>query len=112
MPTPLPELDVDKLRRFCRARVPDGLRDEVRLEVTTRGRHVAVHECRPVWRGAPGEWTPMPVAQVRDEGNGTWTLYVGDRYGKWTTHLELDPRQPVDVIITELDDDPTGVFWG
>ena len=54
----------------------------------------------------------MPVAQVRDEGNGTWTLYVGDRYGKWTTYLELDPRQPVDVIITELDDDPTGVFWG
>jgi DUF3024 family protein len=112
VPTPLPELDVEKLRRFCRARVPDGLRDEIRLDVTTRGKHVAVHECRPAWRGAPGEWTSMPVAQLRYEGNGTWTLYFGDRYSKWTMYLELDPRIPIDVIIKELEDDPTGVFWG
>jgi len=112
VPTLLPELDVEKLRRFCGARVPDRLRDEVRLEVTTRGKHVSVHECRPVWRGAPGEWTRMPVAQLRYEGKGTWTLSFGDRYGKWTMYLELDPRQPIDVIIKELEDDPTCVFWG
>jgi hypothetical protein len=53
----------------------------------------------------------MPIAQLRHEGNGLWTLYVGDRRGKWTRYLELEPRQPIDLIINELDTDPTGVFW-
>jgi Protein of unknown function (DUF3024) len=69
-------------------------------------------ECRPAWQGAPGEWTRMPVAQFRYEANGTWTLYFGDRYGTRTMCLELDPRQPIEVIIKDFDDDPTGVFWG
>jgi len=65
-----------------------------------------------VWRGAPGDWTRMPVAQLRYKENGTWTLFFGDRDGKWRMYVDLDPRQPIDVIITELEDDPTGVFWG
>lgn len=112
MATVLPDLDVEKVRRFCREKVPESLHDEVRLEVTTRGKNVSIHECRPVWRGVPGEWTKMPIAQLRYEGEGTWTLYFGDRYGKWTMYFDLDPKQPVDVLIDELGEDPTCVFWG
>ena len=112
MPIVLPELDVEKVKRFCRQRVPDSLADEVRLEVSTRGKNVSIHERRPPWRGGPGEWTSMPIAQLRYEGDGTWTLYFGDRYGKWTMYFDLDPKQPVDVIIHELEEDPTCVFWG
>jgi Protein of unknown function (DUF3024) len=111
VPSVLPELDVEKVKRFCTKRVPDTLADEVRLEVSTRRKNVSIHERRPVWRGAPGEWTSMPIAQLRYEGDGAWTLYFGDRNGKWTMYFDLDPRQPVDVI-NELEEDPTCVFWG
>jgi hypothetical protein len=48
----LPELDVEKVKRWCRDRVPAKFADQVRLEVTTRGKSIFIHECRPVWRGA------------------------------------------------------------
>ncbi len=110
--TPLPDLDIEKVQRACRRRVPEQLKDEIRLEVTVKGKRVSIHEQRPVWRGAPGDWTSMPIAQLRYEGEELWTLYFGDRRGKWTRYFELEPRQPIDVIINEVDTDPTGIFWG
>ena len=112
MATVLPELDVEKVKRWCATRIPDRVKDEIRLEVTTRGKSVSIHECRPIWKGAPGEWSRMPIAQLRYEGVGTWTLYFGDRNDRWTMYLDLDPHQPVDVIINELETDPTCLFWG
>ena len=84
----------------------------MRLEVTTRGRSVSIHECRPVWRGAPGEWTKLPIAQIRYQGEGTWTLYFGDRYGNWKMYVHLDTHQPIGTILDEIGTDPTAVFWG
>ena len=108
----LPELDVEKVKRWCRARVPAKFADEVRLEVTTRGKSISIHERRPVWKGAPGEWTSMAIVQIRYQGDGTWNLYFGDRYGKWTEYFDLDSNQPIDVILDEMGVDPTAVFWG
>ncbi len=54
----------------------------------------------------------MRIAQIRYEGDGTWTLYFGDRYDKWTLYFDLDSHQPIDVIINELEEDPTCLFWG
>jgi hypothetical protein len=54
----------------------------------------------------------MPIAQLRYEGDGTWTLYFGDRYGKWTMYFDLDTSQPINVILDEIGVDPTCVFWG
>ena len=112
MATVLPEIDVEKVKRWCRDRVPDRVKDQVRLEVTTRGKSVSIHECRPVWQGAPEEWTRMAIAQLRYEGDGTWTLYFADRNDRWTMYFDLDAHQPVDVIIDELETDPTCLFWG
>ncbi len=109
--TVLPELDIEQLRRSCKERVPDKFADEVRLDVTVKGKRVSIHENRPPWTGV-GEWTSMPIAQIRYEGDGLWTLYFGDRYGKWTEYCDLERRQPIEVIIAELEDDPTCVFWG
>jgi hypothetical protein len=112
VPTALPDIDVEKVRRFCAKKVPPDLADEVRLEVTTRAKSVSTHGRRPVWRGAPGEWTSMPVAQLRYDGEGAWTLFFGDRNGKWVLYFDLDPKQPIDVLIDELAQDPTCIFWG
>jgi hypothetical protein len=54
----------------------------------------------------------MPIAQLRYDGGGLWTLYFGDRNGGWALYFDLEPKQPVDVIIHELETDPASVFWG
>jgi hypothetical protein len=112
VPTVLPDLDVEKVRRFCRNRVPAAVADKVRIEATIRGKNVSVHERRPPWDGSPGEWTSMPIAQLRYEGDGLWTLYFADRNGKWVRFPELEPLQPVDVLVNELEVDSTCLFWG
>ncbi len=86
--------------------------DQVRLDVTTRGKNVSIDERRPPWDGSPGEWTSMPVAQLRYEGDGKWTLYFADRNSRWVRYPELEPMQPVDVHIHEIEEDPTCLFWG
>ncbi len=109
--TVLPDLDVEKVRRFCDERVPEHVKDKVRLEMTVKVKRVSIHERRPPFMGT-GDWTSSPIAQIRYEGDGTWTLYFGDRYGGWTMYFDLGPKQRIDVIIEELDTDPTCVFWG
>ena len=54
----------------------------------------------------------MPIAQLRYEGDGLWTLYFADRNGKWVRFPELEPLQPVDVLVNELEVDSTCLFWG
>jgi len=110
--SPLPELDLDELRRFCAEQWPEEFKDEVRLEVRVRGSRVSVDECRPAFDGAPGEWTSTPVAQPRYDEEGLWTLYYADSNSRWQLYSELEPRQPIAVIIAELDEDPTCIFWG
>ena len=65
-----------------------------------------------MWRGAPGEWTKMSVAQLRYEGDGTWTLYCATATASGSMYFDLDSHQPVDVILEEIEADPTGIFWG
>lgn len=75
---------------------PHKFKDEVRPEVTTQGKSVSIHECQSLWSGALDEWTKMPIAQFRYEGDGTRTLYFGDRYGKRTIYFDLDTNEPID----------------
>ena len=59
-PTVLPEPDIEKLRRFCEQRVPARAKEQVRLEVSVKGKRVSVHEHRAPYLGLAGEWTSMP----------------------------------------------------
>ena len=102
---------LDKVLTFCSAKIPHELADEAYLEVTTTENSLSIHECRLVAQGLPSQWTNTPVAQLRHEGGG-WTLYFGDRYGRWTYYDDLEPAQSIDAVIAELKVDPTSVFWG
>ena len=39
----------EAVRAFCAARIPADLEDEIRLEVSRRGRSITIHEERPPW---------------------------------------------------------------
>jgi len=75
----LPETDVVRVQRWCQGRVPEHIRDEVRVEVDVAERHLTIVECRPPWRAdMDSDWTRFPIARLRyAKTAGVWSLYIG-----------------------------------
>jgi hypothetical protein len=59
----LPEMDVVRVQRWCRGRVPEHVRDEVRVEVDAADRHMTIVEC-------PGHTTLKINATYRCKSQG------------------------------------------
>jgi len=108
----LPDTDLARIVKYCADRVPAHVRNEVRLELETRGRSVTIIETRPPWEGGDGPWTRLKVAQLRYRADsGDWTLHCRDRNEKW---FDYDPHfsGTAAELLAEIDDDPTCIFWG
>lgn len=110
----LPEADIATVRHYCADKIPPQYRNEVRVESDVRGGHVTIFECRPPWNPDFGsDWTRQPVAQLRfDPADHRWTLYSADRNGRWHDYRNSKPTRQIDELLTEIDADPTGIFWG
>jgi len=55
----------------------------------------------------------MKIAQLRyDDRNRTWTLYCADRNQRWWPDDFSEPSADIDTLLTALDEDPSGIFWG
>ena len=110
----LPETDVARVQRWCRARVPEHVRDEVRVEADVAGRHLTIVECRPPWRAEFGpEWTRFPIARLRyTKATRLWSLYWRDRNLKFHEYDHVPASASVEELLAEVDHDPTAIFWG
>lgn len=101
-----------KLRDYCAKKVPSHVKDQYRLDFKSRGNSVTLYEERPYFMD-PSEWVDIVIAQFRyDSKTQKWTLYCADRNSKWHEYLDLDPTKNFDVLLDEVEDDPTGIFWG
>ena len=102
------------MQRWCRARVPERVRDEVRVEADVAERHVTVVECRPPWRvDVDAEWTRSPIARFRySKSTGLWSLFWRDRNQKFHAYARVPASARVAELLAEVDRDPTGIFWG
>ena len=110
----LPETDIARVRRWCAARVPEHARHQVRVECEPAPRHLTIRERRAPWREdlGPG-WTSFPIARLRyTAADKSWTLYWRDRNLRFHIYDRLAPSPRVDDLLTEIDDDPTCIFWG
>lgn len=111
MPAP-PDIDVAKIRRYCRSRVPAHLRDQARVEAGVRGASVTIFDCRPAWQPNLTEWSKVRVAQLRYNATSHhWSLYWADRNGRWHRYDDLPPSA-IDLVLREIEQDVTGIFWG
>lgn len=110
----LPELDVARVRQWCRSRVPERVRDQVRVEVDVAPRHLTIVECRPPWRADYGpEWTRHPIARLRyTRTTRQWSLYWRDRNLRFHEYDLVQPTQRLEDLLVEVDTDPTAIFWG
>ncbi|MBI1926534.1 DUF3024 domain-containing protein [Candidatus Poribacteria bacterium] len=100
------------LGEFCRTRVPEGLRDEIRLNYQFRGNSVTVIEQRPVPE-SPGNWLDIQVARFDyDAGTGLWSLRWRDRNVRWHPYPRIEPSKDFQRLLDEVEADPIGIFWG
>jgi hypothetical protein len=102
------------VQRWCRARVPERVRDEVRVEADVAERHLTIVECRAPWRADFGpEWTRFRIARLRySKATRLWSLYWRDRKLKFHEYDRLPASASVDELLAEVDRDPTAIFWG
>lgn len=110
----LPELDVQRVRRWCAARVPERLHDELRVVVDVAPRHLTIVEARPPWREDFGpEWTRFPIARLRyTKATGLWEIYGRDQHMKFHRYDLAEPSPRVADLLAEIERDPTAIFWG
>jgi hypothetical protein len=110
----LPELDVARVRRWCDERVPDAVRDQVRVECEVAPRYLTIVECRPPWREDMGtEWTRFPIARLRySKGSRSWALCWRDRNLRFQVYDRVAPSSGVEELLQEIGRDPTAIFWG
>ena len=102
----------EKLGEYCKRRIPAHLLDRVRVGFKIRGNSVTLFEERPAF-GFPGKWVDIVVAQLRfNPKRNEWTLYCADRNSRWHEYFDTVPTRDLDDLIREVDEDPTGIFWG
>lgn len=108
----IPDVDLARIRRFCDRSVPAHLRDEARVEADVRGKSVTIFDCRAPSHPDVTDWSRVLVAQLRYEpASDTWTLYWADRNSRWHRYDDIDPGT-ADELLNEVNEDPTGIFWG
>ena len=102
-----------KLYAYCERKIPEKVRDQVRLELEFADNHITLIETRPHFRD-PSQWTTLPVARFRyNAGAGTWALLspVFNNKEAWRLY-PIQPSRDLDKLIAALDADANGVFWG
>jgi hypothetical protein len=102
--------DLQRVREYCAAKVPEALQDQVRVEVTRRGDALTIVERRCPWTPEIAEWSSQRVARLRCAGV-VWTLDCADSRGRWY-RFDPFPTGTLDDLLEQIDEDPTGIFWG
>ena len=110
----LPELDVARVQRWCAAGVPEHARHQVRVDCEVAPRHLTIVERRAPWREDFGpEWTAFCIGHLRyTAADKSWTLSWRDRNMRFHRYEPMAPSHRLEDLLTELDRDPTCIFWG
>jgi hypothetical protein len=90
---PIPDSDLQQIRRWAQAKTPPKLLAEMRLDVEVVGSTVTIFDCRAPWlpNGEPA-WDKQDVARLRWTAKyGTWSLYWADRDSKWHIYDLVPP---------------------
>lgn len=109
----IPDDVFDEVTRFCDERTPADLRDQLRLECSARGSSITIVERRAPWNSSLAtDWTTSPIAQLRRDARGTWSLHWRGSDERWHLYEDVKPTKNVRPLLAEIDADPTGIFWG
>lgn len=114
LPTEVVDPAMSLIATYCATRVPAAHDDELRIEYEVHGSTITIYECRPPWREEMGpDWTRMRICTFEwDAMTRLWTLYARDRNDRRMDCPFVEPAPDLASLIRDLDNDPTGIFWG
>ncbi|ORB55085.1 hypothetical protein BST42_08935 [Mycolicibacterium rhodesiae] len=93
--------------------MPAHVLTQLRYETEVYRNAVTLVECRLVDLDRPdGEWFRIPFARLRFTRSRGWELYWSDRNSRFHAYESLDPTDEVDVLLREISEDPTCIFFG
>lgn len=101
-----------RLRTYCDARIPLRVRNKLRLGFRIVRHDVVLFEERPAFR-PPHDWRESPVAKftyVRTRK--VWRLFCQHRDLRWHEYQRLPTAGEFEILLREVDSDPTHIFWG
>ena len=97
---------------YCEKRVPPAMRSKVRAGYRVDGNAIILFEERPEFH-APHDWNETPVAKFAYVGaRREWRLYCQHRDLRWHSYEALPASSSLAALLNEVDEDPTGIFWG
>ena len=104
---------IDKLfSEYCEQRVPPELHHQIKIEYRVRANEVTLFESRPVWDDH-AKWISGKVARFqKDSETETWFLYWADRNGKWRAYQPLPSQRDIQKLLSEVEKNDNGAFWG
>ena len=76
---------------------------------------ITVIECRPLWDpdAINADWIRFPVARLRFvAAKKQWSLYWRDRNLAFHRYERVPPTMAIEELLAEIEQDPTGIFWG
>ena len=101
-----------RLTEYCDAKVPERVRDQVRLCFRIGASDVVLFEERPRFN-RPKEWGEENVAKFRYVASRReWWLYCQYSDLKWHEYRPRFAAARFQTLLQEVDEDPTGIFWG
>lgn len=63
-------------------------------------------------QGHVGDEYLAPTSSATTPASRHWTLYWADRNSRWHRYDDLEATPHLDELITEIDEDPTCIFFG
>ena len=97
---------------FCKERIPDHQRCQIKVFCEVHGYDVEIIESRPCSIGSQ-LWAENPIAKFQyDPDTLWWQLYSMRATGKWEKYPEIEPTNNLRSLIEEIETDPYRVFWG
>ncbi|MFD2115215.1 DUF3024 domain-containing protein [Paenibacillus yanchengensis] len=94
---------------YTENKIPEHIRNQVRMNYKMRGNNVTLVEERPAFRS--DEWVEINIAQFRLT-EGMWNVYWNDSKGKWHYVEEIEPAEDFEQQLKKVDQNNTGIFWG
>lgn len=110
------EIELKRIDKFigglCRKRTPEHHKDELSFEYRIIGHDVFILEIRPLWTN-PQEKTKLSVAKLKyNRTRNVWQLYWQRANGKWLKYEGNPDNKGLSGLVTEIDQDSFGCFFG
>lgn len=107
---PMDPADLDTIRLWCRASIPQERWSQQRIECFVTGRHVDLIDVRPGAGASDDRRTP--IARLRFVGqSGRWTLQWRDGAGRFHDYRHLPPVTEVQRVLAFLAEARDPLFW-